>query len=338
MPCYYPIQAWQPVYQNEAGKRPLIFKFDKKTCGNEVEIGCGRCIGCRLERSRQWAIRCVHESQLHENNTYLTLTYDEEHLPSDGSLDHTHFQKFMKRYRKAFPDTKIRYFMCGEYGERCYFCKLNKQSCWRNQAGCHKNWTPELARPHYHAIIFGHDFDDKEIYQEQDNGIKLYESEKLHKIWGNGQCIIGDVTFESAAYVARYILKKVNNDDDGNHYINTNLNTGELQNLKPEYTTMSRGGNSKTGNAGGIAKGWFDRYRMDLGKGYITMRGIKMKPPKFYDTLLEKHDPDEFEVIQQDRMEQQRTADKSDQTLDRLRVREKIHLKRSTKLKRGYET
>lgn len=335
MPCYYPIQAWQPVYQNENGKRPPIFKFDKSTCGNEIEIPCGRCIGCRLERSRQWACRCVHESQMHEENTYLTLTYDNEHLPKNGSLDKRHFQLFMKKFRKKIQPKKIRYFMCGEYGERCFTCKLNKLTCFRNKLPCAKNWTAELARPHYHAIIFGHEFQDKELTDEN-NGNKYYESESLNKLWGNGNCIIGDVTFESAAYVARYITKKVNN-DDGTHYSNTNLDTGELQSLIPEYVSMSRGGSTTDNNRGGIATSWYKKYKRDLDKDFITLRGIKMRPPKFYDRLQDIDEPDEYEVKQLARQEQQRIADKSDHTIDRLKVREKLKLKQTKSLKRGYE-
>ena len=151
-------------------------------------VPCGQCIGCRLERSRQWAIRCVHEASLHTDNCFITLTYSPDCLPSDGSLNHDDFQKFFKRLRKHIAPKKIRYYMCGEYGE-----DLQQPS--------------KLGRPHFHACLFGLDFDDKQLYIVRDD-VKLYTSATLEKIWGKGFVTIGDVTFESAAYVARYIAKK----------------------------------------------------------------------------------------------------------------------------------
>ena len=158
-------------------------------------------------------MRCHHEASLYQDNCFITLTYSDEHLPSDKSLHVDHFQKFMKRLRKRFGEG-VRYYHCGEYGEK-------------------------YMRPHYHACLFNFDFPDKKIWKEN-NGNRLYISESLSELWPFGFVTIGDVTFESAAYVARYIMKKVNGDLAESHYERVDWDTGEVYHLKPEYTTMSR--------------------------------------------------------------------------------------------------
>ena len=131
MPCYTPLKGWRSQERTESGKRAITFRLREGYADMPVDVPCGQCIGCRLERSRQWAVRCMHEASLYENNCFITLTYNEDHIPSDGSLKKDHFQKFMKRLRKKF-GAGIRFFHCGEYGA-------------------------ELSRPHYHAILFNFD-------------------------------------------------------------------------------------------------------------------------------------------------------------------------------------
>ena len=136
MPCYRPIKGYRSRRLNaETGKRPVVFNPRDGFYDQPVDLPCGQCIGCRLERSRQWAIRCVHEASLHERNCFITLTYRDECLPTNGSLDLDAFQKFMKRLRRRFGEG-VRFFHCGEYGEN-------------------------FGRPHYHAILFNLDFSDK---------------------------------------------------------------------------------------------------------------------------------------------------------------------------------
>jgi hypothetical protein len=139
MPCYHPIKAWYSKQVNEkTGKRSLVFR-EKEGQGNELEVPCQKCIGCRLEYSRQWAIRGVHEAQMHDEAYFLTLTYNDENLPQYESLKKDDFQNFLKRYWKYLWPTKIRYIMCGEYGDNS-----------------DRPWEPNiLGRPHYHAIIYG---------------------------------------------------------------------------------------------------------------------------------------------------------------------------------------
>ena len=176
MSCVHPLSA----YQCTDGS--IVFDERRKhDISRSLQLPCGQCIGCRLERSRQWAMRCLHEAQLHENNCFITLTYDDAHLPGDRSLHYSDFQKFLKRFRKSLGGAKIRYYMAGEYGEK-------------------------FGRPHWHACIFGYDFHDKKLFKRTAAGSLIYTSEHLKKLWPFGHSSIGDVTFESAAYVARYII------------------------------------------------------------------------------------------------------------------------------------
>ena len=102
MACYHPIKAYRARRLNPSGKRGIVFNIKDGYEDMPVELPCGQCMGCRLEHSRQWAIRMMHEASQYENNCFITLTYDNEHLPPDGSLQLSHFQDFFKRFRKKF--------------------------------------------------------------------------------------------------------------------------------------------------------------------------------------------------------------------------------------------
>lgn len=296
MTCYHPLEAYRfGTFNKETGKwKPTFRKSEAHFFGNPeidyIRLPCGQCFGCRLERSRQWAIRCVNESQLHERNCFITLTYDDEHLPSDGSVHVDHFQKFMKRLRKKF-GSGIRFFHCGEYGE------LNN-------------------RPHYHAILFGFDFPDK-YYWSISVGNRLYRSPTLEQLWPFGHSLIGDVTFESAAYVARYVMKKVNGEQAEEHY----------QGRKPEYITMSR--------RPGIGYDWLMQYHQDVyPNDYIVLRdGIKCRPPKFYDRIWDIVDKPTMDVIRHRRAKNMKKyADNN--TYQRLDVREQCKIAQLSRLRR----
>ena len=133
-----------------------------------LQLPCGRCIGCRLERSRQWAMRCVHEASLSPYNSFITLTYDDAHLPYRSDLDYPAFQRFLKRLRKT-ASSPVRFYMCGEYG-------------------------PLTQRPHYHACLFNFDFADKTYWRTSDAGSRCYRSELLDRLWGLGHAECGAVT------------------------------------------------------------------------------------------------------------------------------------------------
>ncbi len=295
MTCYRPLQAHSYGHVlTTKGKRLIIFgppdlKGDSYYPGVELlQLPCGKCIGCRLERSRQWALRCIHEASLHKENCFVTLTYNDEHLPSCGGLIHRHFQLFMKRLRKCFSDKKIRFYMCGEYGDK-------------------------RGRPHYHAILFGLDFNDRVLFK-RDNGINHYTSDTLTRIWGKGFCVVDDVTFESSAYVARYVLKKQSGEKALHHY--TDKETGVFK--KPEYTTMSR--------RKGIAAGWFVKFFRDIyPHGFLYFRENRVLPPKFYDKMYEALDPVDFERLKKERSEAMNDAvnrNPGDFTIERRRVKE----------------
>lgn len=235
---------------------------------------CGQCIGCRLEYSRQWAVRCYHEASLYDENCFITLTYNNENLPKDSSLDKTHVQKFLKRLRKRLEvhKKKIRYFGCGEYGD-----------------------VKKTNRPHYHLCLFNYNFPDREIHRhgstrafkgmfKQTNNKDLYISKMLEDIWGKGFCTIGEVSFESAAYVARYVTKKVSGEKREVWY-------GEKA---PEFAVMSR--------RPGIGAEWLKKYYTDVyPKDFHTLNGHKMRPNRYYDGLYEKMKPAAFEQIKQKR-------------------------------------
>jgi len=184
LPCYHPISMFRSTKgpRLDTGKVPLS---TRPTGGKRLGVPCGRCVGCRLERSRQWAARIMLESSMHESNLFITLTYRDSELvyggASHGILVPRHLELFWKRLRK-WTRTRIGYYACGEYGDKS-------------------------NRPHYHACVFGLDFPDKTFYKAK-NGNNLYSSRILDDLWSHGKCYFGTVTFESAAYVARYIMKK----------------------------------------------------------------------------------------------------------------------------------
>ncbi len=286
MTCYYPLKGWRSKSTNSSGKRSIVFIRSAAFTDLPVELPCGQCIGCRLERSRQWAIRCMHEAQQHDENSFITLTYSDEYLPEDNSLDLRHFQLFMKRLRKSL-STKIRFYACGEYGET-------------------------YGRPHYHACIFGFSFPDKTPWKKSNDQV-LYRSAHLERLWPYGYSSIGDVTFQSAAYVARYLLKKINGDDAENHYEYINWDTGEITQLKREYTTMSR--------RPGLGTSWFRKFQTDVyPSDQVIVNAKIMRPPKFYDGLYEIDSPKNHAIIKHQR-KAKAAQHSEDQTPERLKVR-----------------
>ena len=295
MPCYHPMRAFRTADGSVVFHEKARFKIE-----GELTLPCGQCIGCRLERSRQWAIRCVHESKMHKLNCFLTLTYDDAHIPENRSLDYKHFQGFMKRLRRRFHGIPIRFFMCGEYGE-------------------------STARPHYHALIFGLDFPDKKYWRKSGSGSALFTSDVLSRLWSFGDAYIGDVTFESAAYCARYVLKKHVGSGSTLHY--TDPATGEIR--AKEFCHMSL--------KPGIGRPWLDRFQTDVyPHDYVVVRGNPSKPPKYYDRVLDSRDPALLDDIRASR-ELDAYSRRADNTSDRLAVKETVQRARLTFLPRSME-
>lgn len=296
MPCYRPVKAF---YGNKlsSGKREIVFSSGQAQSCLDLALPCGCCVGCRLERARQWAMRCMDEASLYVDNSFITLTFDDAHLPFNRSVDVGVFQRFMKRLRKAVgSDHMVRYFHVGEYG-------------------------PLHGRPHYHALLFNLGFPDRVYLKTTDAGEKIYTSKFLQSVWSDkgvplGYCSVGDVTFGSAAYVARYHLKKVGSVVSDNHYLDKC--TGEM--LAPEYVTMSRG--SCVRGTGGIARGWFEKFSSDVYPADIrVIKGVDTKPCKFYDSLYERQDIGAFNNVKFRRC---RSVNRSDNTESRLLVKEEV--------------
>ncbi len=277
MPCFRPLEGFR------CPSGGIVFSR-YHSIGLEMSVPCGQCIGCRLERSRQWAVRCMHEASLHADTSFVTLTYDDEFLPRFGSLLMDDWQKFFKRLRKR--TGKVRFFGCGEYGE-------------------------QFGRPHYHACLFGRDFPDKVLWSTR-GGHDVFRSPLLESVWTCGQSEIGSLTFESAAYVARYCVKKVTGPKAREHYECVDPETGELGSRLPEFATMSR--------RPGIGTGWFEKFGSDVyPSDEVIVRGKSSKPPRFYDRLFELSSPEEMRSLRRLRA---KARCRADETPARLGVRE----------------
>lgn len=269
MSCDFPIAAYLKSEVNPSGKRSFQFRPQGSLSGIVQYLPCGKCVGCRLERSRVWAIRCIHESKMHRENSFITLTYDNDHLPSSGSLSVRELQLFIKRLRKRLEPLQIRHYACGEYGD------LNK-------------------RPHYHAIIFGYSFPDKLLYSKSPAGDSIYSSVELDTVWGLGSCKIGEVNFETAAYVARYCMKKVDGKKrEAGHYLVYDMN-GELHDRVPEFAIMSR--------RPGIAASYYEKYGGEVRAHDSLVVNSKVVPSiRYYDKKFEALDADGFKSVKRKR-------------------------------------
>lgn len=317
MPCYHP---WQPGA--DLGLRPGLL------------LPCGQCIGCRLQRSADWATRCIHEAKTHNANCWLTLTYDDEHLPDkyftglihprtgrkiySGSLNKQDVQKFFRRLRKAFAWLKplatatrsdykaIRYYYGGEYGEK-------------------------YGRPHYHICLFGIDFQDKKHADTTAQDYKLYTSQTITQLWPNGQHMLGELTWETAAYTARYIMKKITGQKQQKHYEKIDQDTGEIKQLTPEYNDMSR--------LKGIGKEYYNKYHDSLYKrehSHAIINGRQTKVPRYYDKLQKQRNPHYMAQLKRTRIKEAHKHRK-DQTPQRLATAEIVTTRKIQSLRQKLE-
>lgn len=350
MPCYHPLDAWIHNSQKSPnGKNKLLFSYHPKTCDRttpDLQVACGRCIGCRLAKSREWSVRCMHEASLYWDNCWLTLTLNDEYMYSRENPysvqkgQKSEITRFLKRLRKKY-GSGIRYFYCAEYGETCFFCNRTEMMC--HQKGCGE-FHPWRGRPHYHVCLFNHDFNDKTLFKII-NDKKHYTSETLDLLWTDpdtklnmGTATISELTADSAGYTARYSLKKITGDlaeqDDPitkiKHYQRL-THDGQIIDLEPEYVNMSRG--SSKLKTGGIGKGWLDLYPKEvLDNDSVLFKSLKIKPPRYYDDKLMDLDPhtvEENKLIRIDKAEND-----VNNTLDRLATREMITLRKTEKLYR----
>lgn len=323
MTCYYPITAYKlHGRKTKKGKGVIVFKeqYINGASYEVIQLPCSRCIGCRIDKTRDWAIRCVNEASLYEYNCFVTLTYSDDYIDNKGSLVKADLQKFMKRLRERFvglkgleknngqicgcqDDKRIRFFACGEYGER-------------------------FRRPHYHVLLFNFDFLDKYKWSNR-NGKTLYRSNELERLWTYGYSAIGDVNFDTCAYCARYIFKKVNGKDAYLHYIqNVDVETGEVKYFQKEFTTMSR--------RPGIGRAWYEKFKKDLYKNdFQTEGGQKYKPCSYYDKIYDLDNHKDMESIKKQRLDAFRK--KGDNNMSRLHVRAECKKAMYSKKERKYE-
>ncbi|UPW41056.1 replication initiator protein [Sigmofec virus UA08Rod_5658] len=277
MSCYHPIQAWDysPDQFDLFSKRVISFSppasledRDKmQRQGRVLQLPCRHCVGCRLAKSREWANRAVMEQLYHDESWFLTLTYDDEHLPpafpvdpSTGEILSVHatlvkkdLQDFMKRLRKN-SGQRIRYFSAGEYGSQTY-------------------------RPHYHLLLFGLHLDDVQVINHNFAGQAYYISPFIEKCWSFGMHILGPVTWQSSAYVARYTMKKASSGYDKRYY--------EVAGIEPEFQTMSL--------KPAIGRQYYDDhpdlFDYDFFNVSTPQGGRKMFPPEYFKKLYALHHP-----------------------------------------------
>lgn len=276
MTCSFPRQAGLSKFLKPNGSRivTLSAALYNHPGYSPISLPCRKCMSCRLERSRQWAVRCMHEAQSHEKtggNCFITLTFDNKYLPPTGSLNLRLWQDFMSRYRKRFGNG-IKYFHCGEYGS--------------------KN-----DRPHYHALLFNTDLPDKVEFKKV-GGHQLYTSSILESLWPFGFSTVGSVTFDSARYVAKYCTKTVTGKAARQHYerVRFDPDSGELlaiDHLKPEYATMSNG----------IGREWYERNKLEVyDHDCVVVKGTPQRPPSYYDSLFQIDNPDDYAIIKANRI------------------------------------
>lgn len=302
--CYHPIKGFRSLERNPTtGRYGITFNATKALIeGSSLALPCGRCIGCRIDKSRQWALRCHHEAQMHESNCFVTLTYDDQHVPQDYSVKLRDWQLFMKRLRKKYGNG-IRFLASGEYGGR-------------------------FLRPHYHALIFGHDFKDKVLFRTNKSGDRCYTSAELKELWPYGQHELGNVTFKSARYVAGYIMKKMTGTQADAHYTRVSPIDGQTYRVATEFCVMSR--------RPGLGTSWFDKFRSDaFPSDFLIVDGRKVKPPAFY---LDKLVPEDEKAKIQRNRKRFALKQRSNNTKARLAVREEVQQIRAQRLLRELES
>lgn len=273
MACYHPSAVSVERKLRGGRRRP-----------DTVIVPCGSCLGCRQDQARGWAVRLMHEAEMQPGAFFATLTYSE--VPDNGSLRPDDLTRFIKRLRKRF-DSKIRYFACGEYGEKA-------------------------GRPHYHSVFLGPTFLDRDFWTVR-NGSPVWRSEILESTWGLGHCELTGLNFAAARYVASYVRKKVKKRYQPDAYTRVDSETGEVHDVVPEFARMSR----RPGiGSSWIEKNWRDVYPRD----YVVLEGRQMKPPRYYDKRMEVLAPEVMEEVRY-----KRWLESEDVPDEKLVKSEKVH-------------
>lgn len=285
MPCVRPLTA----YYGPSGA--VVFVAAKSKTRVPFKLPCGRCIGCRLERARQWGLRCLHEAKQWPRNSYVTLTYNDDSLPPGGSLSLEDVQLFLKRLRKAREPWRVRYFAGGEYGG-------------------------QFGRAHYHLLLFNVGFRDRKLHSYNKRGEPLYTSEELDRLWYyQGHATIGEVTFDSAVYCAKYCIKKVNGALADDYYAVFDSD-GVVSRRRPEFGVMSR--------KPAIGAGYYDKFGSEVrDHDNVVIGGREVKPPRYYDKRTELVDSAVYDRLKRKR-KRLAVLNKHDNTEERLRVKETL--------------
>ena len=318
MACFRPLDAVRGMESpphHPAGR--ILFRksspiFWAMNPDRRLKLPCGQCVGCRLEYSRTWAIRCEHETTLHDQNCFITLTFNDEHLERrlSESICKRDMQLFIKRLRDRVGYGRVRHYYCGEYG------------------ALH-------MRPHYHAILFNYDFEDKYPWTINKAGDVLYRSPLLEQLWPFGHCLVGAATWSSAAYVARYILKKqtVTAGTPAEKVASIEARyvsprTGQI--LEPEFVDMSR--------RPGIGRDFYRKFTSDMyPEGAVVSRAGKLfRTPRYYDNLYEIEYPEEMAALRARRSEFA-IRHQAESTPERLAAREEVTKERISRLFRPLE-
>lgn len=271
-----------------------------------------------------WASRAVHESRQHTENSFVTLTYSDENLPKNQSVARRPIQIFFKNLRNSIykinPGKTIKYIACGEYSP-----EKTRPVGEFNPDYFHG----EGQRPHYHALIFNHAFSDQTLWSTRKD-INIYHSDTLTDIWGEGFCTVGELNYQSAAYVARYSLKKINGDLALKPNERTGLNpyqrichyTGNIIDVEKERFHMSNG----------IGGEHFNQYKSDIYPAdHVIINGYETRPPRYYDNLYDAENPESMESIKEKRILSM-SKHAADNTPARRREREEVKLAQLNKL------
>lgn len=289
--CTFPVKG----YRGPDGRFVMASKDSPSKA--PLEVPCGRCMSCRVAKRREWGLRCAHEAKMHDASSFLTLTYSEENLPSDGSVSKRELQLFMKRLRTEIAPRRVRFIACGEYGS-------------------------QLRRPHYHVGLFGYGFPDRKMWMRAKSGALLYRSAELERVWPFGHALVGALTAESAAYVAGYVCKKITGDAAEQHYTRVDPATGEVRRLGPEFLVSS--------NRPGIGVRYAEKWMCDwVDSGYFVLDGVRRPVPAYYRRRLRAPLTDDEVVLPIERNAkldgmERRDAHPEEQTEARREVRDEV--------------
>ena len=293
MPCYHPLKAFKvrPETRDQSAKYVIAshklehVNYKGQSYYESIDIPCGKCIGCRLEYSKQWANRIMLESKTSNNIWGINLTYNNDNIPIKHPIDletgevitsiecptlkEKDVQDFLKRLRmnmfRKYGTKSIRYAYAGEYGE-------------------------QRQRPHYHLIVFNCPIKDLKEVRKSKKNFPMYESEEISKTWGKGLVTINEVSWDYSAYVARYIMKKQKGQGSKEYY-------DSIGREKEYFRTSRRPGLGK------------EYYNLNKDKIYDTDeiflgkrdKVLKLKPAKYYDKLFDVEDHERMQEIKENR-------------------------------------